>query len=922
MKEAVGGLGARVVGREPELARIHDLLQDDSGARALVVTAGPGMGKTTIWDVAVEAARERRLRVLAARPSSAEARLSFAGLIDLLDGVALDELDVLPPPQRRALAVVLLRAEPLGAPPEPHAIRVGFLNALRALAADGPLLVAVDDAHWLDPASAEALAFAARRIGGEPVRLLVTRRHPSPVGVDRALADIPTEPLELGPLSVGAARSLLHERLALELPRQLLRRIVDAALGNPLFILEAARALGPASSLEPAAPLPVPESLRELVAGRIAGLAPQGRRALLAAASLRHPTAELVDAASSAAGRAEAENAGLLRAERGLVAFAHPLYASAVYATATPARRRLLHATLAELVTEPEERVRHLALAADGPDEAVARALEAAAERTRARGAWESAGDLLEQAGALTPPEREDVAQRRSVRAAEYRLRTGDRGRAGALLEDVLAASPASSTRSDALRLLAEIRYSENSFADAARLLEEALSHVEDAAQSVTIELSLSYVRFGHLGDSADADVHAERGLEQARLLGDRALLGAALGVRAMVDHLLGRGADPREVERALELEDGSVPIPFPLRPSAIAALLALYEGRLAEARERLTALRAALVDTGDEADLAYVLSWTTWLETLSGAFTAAESLADDALAYAALTGSETSRGWALAQRALVRAHRGEEAAARSDAAEAAAIARAVGYQPPRLWIAKALGLLELSLGDAEATLAAVATSTEAVEADGIVELLGAYSLPEALEALIALGRLERAGRLLEGFESRARELDRAWALAAAGRCRGLLLAARGDLDGAAEAVERALADHARLGMPFELARTLFVQGQVQRRRREKRAPRETLEQALALFEQLGARLWVARTRSELARIGGRQPTPASQLTPTERRVVELVADGLSNKEVAGTLFVAVSTVERHLTHAYAKLGVHSRTQLARRLSA
>jgi DNA-binding CsgD family transcriptional regulator len=915
-------LSPSVVGREHELARLRDFLEVESGDRTLMLTGSPGVGKTTLWEVGVKAAQERGVRVLATRPSSAEMQLPFTGLIDLLDGVNLDELDELPSPQFRALAVVLLRAEPVGTPPEPQAIRVGFRNGLRVLADDRPVLIAVDDADWLDSASAEALAFAARRIEGERVRFLMTRRHSNSARVDWTLDDTQTERLELASFSIGAARSLIHERLGLDLPRQLLRRIVEAALGNPLFILEAARALGPAPSLEPSAPLRVPESLRELVAGRVADLAPQGRRALLAAASLSHPTHELVEAASSEAGLAAAEEAGLLRTEEGRLAFAHPLYASAVYASAPESRRRSLHARLASLVPEPEERVRQLAFAADGADEAVARALEAAAERARARGGWESAGDLLEQARSLTPLERWELAQERTLRAAEYHLHAGDRVRASALLDEVLAASPPSSTRSEALRLLAEIRYSENSFAEAARLLEEALAQVGDLAHSVTIELNLSYVRFGHLGDSASADLHAERGLEQATFLDDRALLGAALGVRAMVDHLRGRGVEWSKVERALALEDDAVPIAFPLRPSTIAALLDLYVGRLPEARERLTALRAGLVEVGDEADLAFVLSWSTWLEALSGAFATAASLADDAVACAVLSRSETNRGWALAQRALVHAHRGDEGAARADAAEATEIAHRVGHRPPLLWIAKALGLLELSLGDADATWAAVAPSAEAVESEGIREMLGAYALPEGVEALIGLGRLGRAGRLLDRFESRARELDRAWSLVAAGRCRGLLLAARGDLGGASDALERALLEHQRIELPFELARTLLVQGQVLRRRREKRAPRETLERALALFEQLGAPLWADRARSELARIGGRRPTPASQLTPTERRIVQLVADGLSNKEIAGTLFVAVNTVERHLSHAYAKLGVRSRTQLARRLPA
>jgi DNA-binding NarL/FixJ family response regulator len=191
--------------------------------------------------------------------------------------------------------------------------------------------------------------------------------------------------------------------------------------------------------------------------------------------------------------------------------------------------------------------------------------------------------------------------------------------------------------------------------------------------------------------------------------------------------------------------------------------------------------------------------------------------------------------------------------------------------------------------------------------------------LPEGLEALIALGELDRAGRLLERFEQRGRELDRPWVLAAAARCRGLLLAARGDLDAAQAALDEAVAAHEALGMRFALARTLLSQGQVRRRRREKRRSGEALERALDLFEQMGARLWAERTRDELGRLGTR--TAPGELTTAERRVAELAAKGLSNKKIAGTLFVSVHTVEAHLSHAYAKLGVRSRSQLAGRLS-
>jgi DNA-binding CsgD family transcriptional regulator len=207
---------------------------------------------------------------------------------------------------------------------------------------------------------------------------------------------------------------------------------------------------------------------------------------------------------------------------------------------------------------------------------------------------------------------------------------------------------------------------------------------------------------------------------------------------------------------------------------------------------------------------------------------------------------------------------------------------------------------------------------TEAFEANGIGEPL-AMSVPHAVEALIGLGELDRAERLLDDFERKASELDRVVALTAGARCRALLLAARGDLRGAHEAIERALAEHARTDLPFERARTLLVQGQLHRRRRQKRATRESLEQALALFEPMGAERWAQRARDELARLGRRRK---EGLTASEGRVADLAVQGLSNKEIAQALFVTVHTVEVHLSHAYAKLGVRSRTQLAGRLAA
>jgi ATP/maltotriose-dependent transcriptional regulator MalT len=492
------------------------------------------------------------------------------------------------------------------------------------------------------------------------------------------------------------------------------------------------------------------------------------------------------------------------------------------------------------------------------------------------------------------------------------------RAHARALLETLLAGAPPGPTRSDALRLLAEVRYNQTSFAGVAPLLEEALAGTDDPALVVAIELDLTYVRANQFSDAAAADAHVDNALVHAARAEDRTLMAEALAVRAMIDFLIGRGVPWGTVERALALEEADRPLPLYYRPSAIAACLKGWTGRHDEAREELTALRLAAAESGDESDLAYFLTWLAWLETESGNLDTAAAYAGEAAVQASLAGSEFNRAWALSQRAVIHAHRGEIDATRADADEAAEICFRFEATNPLLWVTAALGLLELSLGDPAAAWAAVAAPTEALEANGVGEALTLF-VPHALEALIALGQLDRAERLLDEVEHRARELDRIASLAASARCRALLLAARGDLRGAQEAIERALAEHARTDMPFELARTLLVQGQVQRRRRQKRATRESLEQALALFESMGAPLWAQRARDEIARLGRRR---REGLTASEGRVADLAVQGLSNKEIAQALFVTVHTVEVHLSHAYAKLGVRSRTQLAGRLTA
>lgn len=920
-------MAAGLIDRAPERAAVRAFLAGlDAGPRGLVFEGVAGIGKTAVWRAALADARTGRRRVLSCVAAQAEARLPFTGLGDLLDGLPAELLGALPPPQREALEIALvLRESGSGRMPDPKAAGVALRSLLVLAAQDAPVVIAIDDLQWLDSETARALAFAVRRLSGHPVGVLATLRvpltAPEPLGLARALDEQRLVRARLGPLGLETLHALLAQRLGHVYARPVLVRIAEASGGNPLFALEIGRMLGTAPTLEPGRPLPVPESLRELVDARVASVSLEARAALEVAAALSHPTAELVERATSPECLVAAEQSGLLEVHRGHVAFAHPLHAAAVYAAAASGTRRALHRRLAELVTDPEERVRHAALAAREPNEDVAVALEAGAAKARARGAWAAAGDLLEQARALTPRGGPEAALERGVRAAEHHIRAGDRGRARALLEELLAEAPAGRSRSDALRLLAEILYNEEGFATPGPLLESALEHAGDPLLAVAIELDLCYVHANHMADYRGAGPHAERALAIAERAGDRSALAEALATRVMVRFLMGHGVDWDSLARAQGLEDRDVPLPLHLRPSGIAPCLALWTGRFEQARAQLTALRLAAIESGDESDLAYFLSWLTWLETLTGNFALAARYAEDAVVCAALSGSEFNRAWALAHRAVIHAHRGDVAAVRADAAAATEICVRFEASNPMLWISGALALAALSEGDLAAAWAAAGPLVEKVEAaPEIGEVAGLWSVPYAIEALIGLGELERAERLLDRVERKARELGRTWAVPAYARVRGLLLAERGDIDGALQALESAVSEQEPVGMPFGLARTLLMWGAIRRRARQKRLARDALERALELFEGVGAYGWAERARDELGRVGRRRCAPG-ELTPAERRVVGLAAEGKSNKQIAAALFVSVHTVEVHLTHAYAKLGVRSRTQLGARLA-
>lgn len=393
-----------VIGRDMELAALEKFLDSvaagpslAAGRRALVLRGEPGMGKTTLWEAGVEAARERGHRVLSSRPSEADGSLSHAALSDLLETVETEVLTTLPAPQRHALDVALLQVEPSGPPPEPRAIAAGVLGVLRGLAAGAPVVVAVDDVQWLDAPSADALTFAARRLHGHAVGFLLTERSGSASSLSLAFEPGGLERIAIGPLSLGATRHLLAQRLGLSLPRPALRRIVESTRGNPLFALEVGR-MAVDRDLRNAEDLPVPERIEDLLGIRVAALAGPIRTALVAVAMSADLRPSQLATIVEPSVIDEAVRAGLLLVEGDRVRASHPLLAAAASQQARAAEIRELHRALARAMIDERRWARHLALAATSPDATLASTVAAVASSAAARGAADGAVELAEHA--------------------------------------------------------------------------------------------------------------------------------------------------------------------------------------------------------------------------------------------------------------------------------------------------------------------------------------------------------------------------------------------------------------------------------------------------------------------------------------------------------------------------------------------
>ena len=906
-----------MISRSAESRAVADfLLSAERQPTGLVVEGEAGIGKTTLWLAAVDQARERGFRVFSAHVGQAESVLAYAAVADLIGNVDPSVLAELPDVQRIAVDRVLLRAGGEGPPTDQRVVAAAFAAVVDRLSADAPVLVAIDDVQWLDPSSQAVVGYAARRLNGRVGMLITERCEPNfgksatwlhlarPDGIGR---------IRMGPFSLGGLHALISARLGRSFSRPTMVRIAEISGGNPFYALELARAIHVGSNrAQPS----LPATLAELMRLRIGSLDGQAGDVLLGAAAMASPTvevlAQIVDTTvEHTVGLLEqAESKGIIAIDGNRVRFSHPLLAQSVYTDASPARRRATHRALAEVVVLPELKARHMALATSRADPETLKALDTAADAARARGAPAAAAELVELAiglGGETPSRR--------IRAAEHHFKAGDADRAHTLLEPTIDELRPGLLRGIALNLMAGISIYRDAFVEAAALLERALDDAEAyPALLVQTLLSLTFAQ-GMCGQFEESLHNARQAVSHAEELGYPPLVSQALAMSVNASFLYGHGVDEDSLRRAVELEDTDADAPIPFSPSAVNALIYAWTGQLNIARRQMAAVRDRCVERGAENDLMAVAGYCTLIEIWRGNFAEAALLAEDTMERAAQVGG--SRTIALTVRAAVAAYIGRENQARADVAAALAIAEE--RHSPRLaeWPTMSLGFLEVSLGRYTEALTALRPILDVFDSLPGSEIMTATFIPDAVEAMVAVGRHADAVPLIEELEQSGARLGRSWMLAVGARCRSMWLAATGDIAAATQMAEQAMEEHDRLPMPFERARTLLLLGQLQRRQRQKESAGATLRDAQRAFDALGTPLWADRARAELARAKV-APTRNLALTPSERRVAELAASGLTNREVAAALFISPKTVEANLARIYRKLGIKTRAELGR----
>jgi DNA-binding CsgD family transcriptional regulator/tetratricopeptide (TPR) repeat protein len=911
-----------VIGREIELSVLDEILGPEGATRSLVITGEPGIGKTTLWQSGVARARRAGLRVLAAGPSGAEAQLSFAALMDLLDGIEIERMTGIPAPLCRALEVALLRADAAGGqlnavvPAEPRAISAGLVTVLRALSSVGPVLVAIDDVQWLDSATSDALAFAARRVGDHRVGFLLCRRSGDKTELERALGPAELRALQVSALSLGAIHRLLSVRLGLSLSRRLLRSVYETSRGNPLFALELGRMLADRDGVDDLSELSLPDALDDLFGPRVLEFPRRLRRALLAAAlSPGVPRPQLEQVADPFA-VADALAEGLLYVDSERVYTAHPLLAAAAVRHSSARSRRDLHFALASVVTGQPLRARHLALASLRPDADVAAVVVAAAATAFDRGARHDAVKLGEQALRLTPegaPERAG----RLLALARYLNSVGALQRMTDLLAPNLDSFSPGLARARAWLLLADggdVLTTD----EVLRRLDLAIAECPaDAGVRATVLARKAHVAAaGRVEGIAAAEQWAQDALAAAKDAGPETEW-IALGALAWARVLRGRPVTDL-TGRFARLPGADLFAADWYSPNPPAATRLIWRGEADAARAMLTGLLSIADEQGDAASRTMLRFVLCDLELRAGQLDAAQHFLNE------FGGSD--RDVMLSpnyeySRALLAAERGDPGEADRWVAETLDKAHAAGIGWDRLEASRASGMAALLTGEPDRAAPVLRAVWEHMLDHGVADP-GAFPIaPDLVEALAEAGEIGEARAVTGRLREQAEAQEHPWGLATAARCTAVTRLASSYDESAANDLAVAADDFGRLGLAFDRARCLLWLGRAGRRSRRRGLARRCLSEAAVAFDRIGSAGWAERARSELSRIGARQPLPQGELSPAETSVAELAAGGLSNKEIASRLFVSVHTVELHLSHAYAKLGIRSRAQLAARMN-
>ena len=844
-----------LVGRDHELDLISTLLTEEQSPHAgLVLEGDPGVGKTSLWEHGIARGRDHGMRVLLTRASGAETRLSFAALIDLLEEVSSEELASLPAPQLHALEVALYRRDPAGRPPEGTAIALGLLTALRALAAEDRVLVAVDDLQWLDRASAEALAFAARRLDPAAVTFLLARRPGEPSVLEEVFPEERLERAVVGPTSLGGTRQILATRLGVRLPHHLLRRVQDATLGNPLFVLQVGRMLAGRDIDEIGEDLPIPDGVEALLGLRVADLEDAMRRALLALALDADLNAtQLGDIAGpEVVANAVADGMVVLDGERARAS--HPLLAAAAHRQATDAERQELHRALAAIVSDEQRRALHLALATTEEDDELAERVAAAAELAEGRGATRRAVRLGTHALRLTPTDAEGYVDR--LLALGRQLATaGEKQRLTDLLAGRVESLPTPAARVAGLLLLPAGVNSDND--DIRRFLERALDEAGDDRElsgPVLAQLAENDAAV-RITDLPQAERRAEQAVEASgsdRPEDRRRALYSLAWARA----LGGRPIDELCEEYHAASDEHSY---VARNPERIAGQRNVWRGEIEVARPVLTALLDQSMEWAEPSSYALARLHLCELELRVGGTAEAGRLLDE---WAASTDSRLLL-WPMYERcrAVLAVVRGDPAAARDWAEQALELAETKGVRWDWLEATRALGLAALLDKDLDLAVHHLSSVWDHTEREGVADP-GVFPVaPDLVEARVEADDLEGARRVTARFAELARAQDHPWALAGASRCQALLELADEYDDGPAAALEQCATAYRGRGLRFDEARTLLALGRAQRRARKWAAARETLECAADAFEAIGSPGWAEDARSELARVGARRPT-------------------------------------------------------------